>query len=70
MILASSLSWSLRACAAGPEVQPPLGHNLLGDLRMRHPRGHLYCGPKPIVPERLPAHVQASPCFPLPSSFD
>lgn len=37
MILASSLSWSLRACAAGPEVQPPLGHNLLGGLRMRHP---------------------------------
>lgn len=30
---------------------PSFGQNLLGGVRMRRPGGHLYCGPKPIVPE-------------------
>lgn len=37
---------------------------------MRLCGGHVYCGPKTDLPEGLPAHVQAIPCFPLYSSFD
>lgn len=59
-----------KEAAAEMGILPPFGQNLLGGLRMRRPGGHLYYGPKPIIPERLSAHVQAFPCFPLPSSFD
>lgn len=39
-------------------------------IRMRLRGTHLYCGQKPELPEGLPAHVQAIPRFPFPSSFD
>lgn len=42
---------------------------LVNEIRMRCRSGHLYCGPKPVMPKGLTAHAQAF-SFPLPSSFD
>lgn len=69
MKLSSSLSWSSRRSATGCASTASLGENLLDNMRLHRPGSHLYCGPKPIMPKRLSAHVQAFPCFPLPSSF-
>ena len=70
MRLISSLSYPYMRAPLGPEVLPPLPQTLVRGLRMRCTGGHLYCGPKPTIPERLPAHVQAFPRFPRPSSLD
>ncbi|XP_019610284.2 PAXIP1-associated glutamate-rich protein 1 isoform X2 [Rhinolophus sinicus] len=42
---------------------------LLSSMRLRRHGGHLYCGPQPVTPERLSAHVPAFPCCSLTSSF-
>lgn len=70
MRLASSLSWSLRGCARGARGTASFPAEPTRWFAHAQPLWPSLLWPKPSIPERLPAHVQAFPCFPLPSSLD